>query len=333
MLGSPLPWPARSLLALLALAGCAELSLAGCSEHAEVIARETTGGGGQASGGGDGGTGASASGGQAGGDTGPSPPRFGVPRPLDDINDPVAKDQDPTLTEDELEIFFFSDRGGNSDLWRATRTSTDAAWEAPTAVTELNSGDIEQGPAVSRDGLRLWFSSSRDPVGVFVAARPSRTEPFGAPEPIAIAADSGGTVIAPSLDQAELRMAVSIGTGDSRDLFELVRASHLGTWGAPAPLTGIASENAESTPYLIDDGRELLFHSGRSGAGDLYWAYREAAGLPIVRLEPLSDINGPTAFDSHPHLTVSRRQVYFGSDRSGGTDLYVADSTQTAAGP
>lgn len=166
-------------------------------------------------------------------------------------------------------------------------------------------------------------------MGAYFAERPSRDEAFGAPEPIIISApDSDGFVIAPSVDASELRMAVSIGESTTRDLYELVRPSRSGSWGEAAPLSGVNSDHADSTPFLIDDGREMLFHSGRLGAGDLFWAYREAPGLDFTHVEPLPDVNDSVAFESHPHLTADRRWLYFGSDRGGNTDIYVAESRQ-----
>ena len=194
-------------------------------------------------------------------------------------------------------------------------------------MTELNSEDTEQNPAISRDGLRIWFSSSREPPGLYFATRAHRDEPFAAPEPIAIdVGDTTGFVIAPSVDVAELRMAISLGVSDSRDLYEVVRPSLTASWGDPALLSGVNTDRAESTPFLIDDGRELLFHSGRSGAGDLFWAYRESPGLPAVHIEPLSEVNDPVGFDSHPHMTSNRARLYFGSDRGGNTDIYMAEA-------
>ncbi len=311
-----------------ALIGCIALSLVGgaCEEHGEVIARELTGDAGAHSGG-EAGT----HGGEAGASTGGAPeverPQFASPAPLDALNDPDAKDQDPTLTDDELEIFFFSDRSGNEDIWRATRESVDVAWDPPVLVPELNSDKLDQNPAISRDGLRIWFSSSREPPGIYQASRPNREEPFGAPELIPIdSGDPDDFVIAPSVDLTELRMAVSIGTGASRDLYELARPSLTGSWGPPALLPGVNGTNAESTPFLIDDGREFLFISGRSGGGDLYWAYRASPGLPVTRVEPLTEVNDPVAFESHPHLTSDRARLYFGSDRGGNTDIYVAET-------
>lgn len=317
-----------------ALIGCTAQSLMGwgCGDRGEVIARERsvetpTGGDSGAPSGGDTGT----DGGQAGTSGGGAPtiqrPQFALPSPVVALNDPQAKDQDPSLTDDELEIFFFSDRGGDEDIWRATRSSLVADWNPPVSVPELNSDKLDQNPAISRDGLRIWFSSSREPPGIYFASRPSRDDAFGVPELIPI--DTGNPddfVIAPSVDVTELRMALSSGTGATRDLYEVVRPSLTGTWGAPALLSGANGTNAESSPYLIDDGREFLFISGRSGGGDLYWGYRESLALPAMQVEPLTELNDPVAFESHPHITSNRARVYFGSDRGGNTDIYVAET-------
>lgn len=306
------------------LSACTVIALLGCGEQAEIIAHERA----PAVGGASNSGGAPGSGGGEGGENGlASAPRFSAPLPVTALNDPSAKDQDPTLTEDQLEIFFFSDRGGNADIWKSTREDLAAPWEPPVIVTELNSPEIEQNPTISRDGLRIWFYSRRDPLGLYFSERPSRSEPFGEVVPLIVTApDSDGFPIAPSLDTMELRMAVSIGEGDTRDLYEMVRPSLNGSWGEAARLSGVNSDRADSTPYLIDEGRELLFHSGRSGQGDLYWAYRQAPGLAFTHVEPLDDINDPMAFDSYPHLTTDRKWLYFGSDRGGVTDLYVAEA-------
>ncbi|HSC86528.1 MAG TPA: hypothetical protein VLC09_04630 [Polyangiaceae bacterium] len=245
-----------------------------------------------------------------------------------ELNDPLAKDQDPTLTADELEIFFFSDRSGNEDIWKAKRASVDAQWDPPEPVPELNSDKLDQNPAISRDGLRIWFSSSRTPRGIYFASRANRDASFGAPELIPIdSGDATDFIIAPSVDISELRMAISIGSGASRDLYEVVRPSLTASWGPPSLMPGDANgTNAESTPFLIDDGRELLFISGRSGGGDIFWAHRESLGLPTSRVEAITEVNDPAAFESHPHLTSTRARLYFGSTRGGSTDIYMAEA-------
>src|SRR5256885_8673503 len=91
-----------------------------------------------------------------------------------------CQDQTPTLSKDELSMYFLSDRPGglgnlvsttgcmdNNDLWVAQRSSTDGAWE--TAVNlgpTINTARNEAGPALSPDGHLLFFSSDRATTGI-----------------------------------------------------------------------------------------------------------------------------------------------------------------------
>ena len=89
---------------------------------------------------------------------GPRAP-FGTPVLVAELADPNADDEDPTFTEDLLELYFMSDRGGNADIWRSLRAATDDRWGTPTRIVELSSTEIDQTPSVSLDGLTLWFTS------------------------------------------------------------------------------------------------------------------------------------------------------------------------------
>jgi hypothetical protein len=252
-------------------------------------------------------------------------PRFYPPTAISELNDPDAKDQDPTLTADLLEIFFFSDRLGGADIWTSRRTATHARWTEPRLVSELSSEDLDMNPWISRDGLHIWFYSSREPIGIWTATRARRDVPFSAPLPVPITVpEITDLAIGPSLDPGLLRMAISIGLEDSRDIYEVVRPSWDSEWGAPAKVAGLSGDAADSTPFLVDDGREILLASGRTGQGDLFWAYRPELGAAVEQVVALDDLNDPEAFESHPHWAVDRSEIYFGSDRSGGTDLFVA---------
>ena len=174
--------------------------------------------------------------------------------------------------------------------------------------------------------LRMWFYSRREPLGIWYSERTTRDDPWTAPVPVAIAG-SEGAVIAPGVDATELRLAVSLGESDARDIHETVRSSPEDAWGELAPVVGVNSDVADSTPFLVDDGRELLLSSGRSGGGDLFWAYRETLNAPVELVLPVTELNDPSAFESHPYLSVDRRTVFFGSNRSGGTDIYSASAS------
>lgn len=80
------------------------------------------------------------------------------------IND-VAIDRQPTLSRDELALFFASDRTGGlgrSDIFVATRAGTTDAFAGVTWLGPAVNGPADDVPAwVSNDGCVLYFSSDR----------------------------------------------------------------------------------------------------------------------------------------------------------------------------
>src|SRR5688572_27718917 len=69
-----------------------------------------------------------------------------------------VSEDDPSLTADELEIFFNVGTGIGGEVYTATRESRADAWSPPMPVAELNSSALDFTPFVSRDGLTLYLS-------------------------------------------------------------------------------------------------------------------------------------------------------------------------------
>src|SRR5688572_9556243 len=65
-----------------------------------------------------------------------------------------AVNDDPTLTADQLEVYFNS--AGN--IYTSTRASMNDAWGAPQPLSAVNTAESENTPEVSADGLELFFS-------------------------------------------------------------------------------------------------------------------------------------------------------------------------------
>jgi hypothetical protein len=89
-----------------------------------------------------------------------------------------GRDDNPTLREDGLELFFSSDRAGSQayDVYRATRPATDQPFEAPVRVPELSSARDDIGTRLSRDGRRMYLAydsvrSGGQNAGIYVATR------------------------------------------------------------------------------------------------------------------------------------------------------------------
>src|SRR2546430_4014017 len=108
-----------------------------------------------------------------------------------------CQDQTPTMSKDELSLYFLSDRPGgfgnlvsttgcmdNFDLWVAQRSSPDGPWEtAANLGPTINTGRNEAGPALSPDGHLLFFSSDRATTGIlhdiYVSRRADPKDDFG----------------------------------------------------------------------------------------------------------------------------------------------------------
>ena len=70
-------------------------------------------------------------------------------------------ESNPSLSADERTILFASNRGGDFDLYVATRPDRTAAFEAPRAVSTLNGPTDESEVFLRDDGCEVFFTSER----------------------------------------------------------------------------------------------------------------------------------------------------------------------------
>lgn len=88
---------------------------------------------------------------------------FGQVERVSELNS-TSNEGRPDVRHDGLEIYFNSARPGLgvSDIWVATRGSTAEPWSAPELAAGINTSFAENVPALSWDGLTLYFSSTRN---------------------------------------------------------------------------------------------------------------------------------------------------------------------------
>jgi hypothetical protein len=201
----------------------------------------------------------------------PSGP-FGAPTVIDVGTSMV---DDPVMTQDRLTLYVAS--GSPQQLYRATRTTTAAAFPALAEVTELSGGSFSAGPSLTLDQRTIVFSSVRAPAtseDLFIAHRANPTDPFDPPARIAELATSK-IECCPSVlrDGDELAFA-----SDASGAKHIMAASAVGgVFGAPASLGLAAATGDEGGPTLTSDGRTIVFASSRAGGTggyDLYVADR-----------------------------------------------------------
>jgi hypothetical protein len=97
-------------------------------------------------------------------------------------------EQFPAITASGLRMVFASSRTGSigaEDVWEVTRASRADPWGAPTHLPELATPQNDGAPAISSNGLEIFFVSDRGGgpgmLDVFTARRSSVTEPFSTP--------------------------------------------------------------------------------------------------------------------------------------------------------
>lgn len=268
---------------------------------------EGVSGGGTAGAGGDGGQAASGGGGSGG--TPPLGP-FGPPQLVTALADPSDND-DPTFTADLLELYFNSNRGDGSEIWRSTRSSPEEQWGPPELVPELGTGTNCE---VSPDGLTLYFARNAGMTGndIFVSTRGGRGDAWSDPVRVDELASSSGDGPASVSPDGSLLVYYSTKGGGAglTDLYYATRASPSSTWEDQGPLLGVNTGFHDTQAWLSPDGLTLYFDSDRLGSTDLFVATRPStatAFAPAVAVAELST----TGDDSDASLSPDMTYVMF----------------------
>jgi len=265
-----------------------------------------------------------------GGGGGEAPLTPDEPRLVDALANELARDTDPSFTEDGTELFFMSDRTGGKEIWRSQRAHPGDAWRAPELVTELNSPGGDENPCVSNDGLTIWFFTDRDRAlgSQWRSRRSARTEPWSPPEPVPeLAFGEGSSDVAVAVDPGEtLFILNSKPTGPPPyRLYELTRETIDDPLGPPELMTDVVSAENEYDPDLVQDGLVLAFESWRGEAGgpQIYWTRRTERDAPFNTPEPVPALVSDN-WNSAPAFSEDLRYVLFSSDRSGNSEIYEA---------
>ncbi len=234
----------------------------------------------------------------------------------------------PSLMNNELMIVFqrtVGPEGGS--LMLATRSSIDAPFGEPKELTALAQGLVGvQQPTMTADGLLLFFIGVSGSNGrLFTASRVSPAGEF-TNRRAADELDTNGSESFPALtpNGEELWFSSQPGVDVDRRFFRSVRDS-IGDYGTPSRVTELAAK-AEAGVAFSADGLTVFFGSERAGGAgevDIWTAKRPALGAPFGAASVVSELN--SAVSDYPGwLSADGCRLYFGSDRSGGGDLFVA---------
>lgn len=250
-----------------------------------------------------------------------------------------ADDENPTLTDDMLQVYFNSERDGGaegSDVWYAERSSLDEPFGEPRPLGGFGDDGSDSSPAVSGDGLTLWLAYTPDTddattdVRMVVRAEPSEAEwqgPFAVeglntvnderPRPLG----QGGLVM-------PLSRRVEV-AGDTVWQTLLARREGETSFAEPVLLSELAEPDVNVVDgFLSQDGLTLVFkYEPPGGDGDLYWTKRTSVDEPFVGATAVPGVDLNTDSDERdPWLSPDGSVLYFASDRDGeALDIYRAE--------
>jgi Tol biopolymer transport system component len=266
------------------------------------------------------------------GDAGVALGAFSAPIRLANVN-ASAKDDDPTLTGDMLEIYFDSARPGGAgvsggDVWVARRASTAETFGTPTLVTELASPNDDTTPKISPDGLVLYFASDRAGTGdrdLFVTTRPDRVSPWAAPQRIVeLASSSDDNGAMETADRLHLVFASS--RGGSEDLFEATRTAVGQPWGNVTKLVNLSTAAVSEDQHWINANATVIYFTADLPGSDglaIWMATRATPAGDFGAPQRIVELDAPLE-DADPWLSSDLRTIVFMSGRGGDEDIYVA---------
>ena len=217
-----------------------------------------------------------------------------------------------------------------------------SSWSTPVSLgATINSSFQDFGPAVSKDGLSLYFNSNR-PGGfggqdIWVSQRTSEHDAWGAPLNLGFVINTASNDSVPSLSRDGHWLFFSSnrpgGFGD-QDLWAAHRTDVHDdfAWEPPFNLgERVNSAFFDAGASFLENGEAgapLLFFTsdrpGGPGAFDIYMSVLEPNGVfgPATLVAELSG----AASDQRPSVRFDGLEIFFHSNRPGsaGTDLWVS---------
>lgn len=263
------------------------------------------------------------------------PPTCGTitPEPITELNSNV-NDGTPEISADGLTIYFMSSRAGGAggpDIWYATRPRIDAPFGAPINLAEVNSAAGERGPAISADGLTIYFTSDRTGgaggADIWFATRADTGSTFHTPLNLA-EINTAGLEGAPDITSDDLALYfTSDRNGPDDDIWVATRSSVSASFGEPVEVAELNSSYSESAPSLTSDGLTIFFDSYMTGSADIFYATRAAADQPFGAVYYAAQVNTELC-EGSPGISADGTVLYFNHgdcDNGDTTDIYTVD--------
>ena len=216
-------------------------------------------------------------------DTGNS---FGTPSNLGATINSTALDTGPSITGNDVALFFSSTRSGTGaqggfDIWVSVSSG------APGNVSSINSTFNDVAPDIHSSGLAMVFHSNRANNGkndLYVTKRTAIGSPWGTPFSLATASDTDSNDVGATVSSDGLSLYFAsdrdggIGESGTYDMYVSTRLNTESSFGAAVNLgAGINSIYDDMGPSISSDGSTLYFDSNRDGGFGGFDVYQSTA--------------------------------------------------------
>jgi hypothetical protein len=223
-------------------------------------------------------------------------------------------------------------------------------WSAPVNLGPIvNSSANDAGAFISKDGLSLYFGSTRPGgygvIDIYVSQRASRDAPWEPPQNLGPTINTSCSEQTPTLsvDGHWLYFARDCGGFGGQDLFVSRRHNKRDDFGWQLPVnlgSGVNSTANESCPALFEDDESgiitLYFNSDRllKSYEDIYVSMLQEDETfgPAVLVEELNDPD-PKIRDVRPSIWKDGLMMFLDSNRLGtlgGQDLFFSTRGSTS---
>lgn len=235
-----------------------------------------------------------------------------------------SEESNPSLTPDELTMYFSSNRVGGQQraLWMTTRVSRADDFGPPTLVSELDSAVDDRDPEIADDGLTIYWASTRmGNENLFFATRSAVTAPFVDQGMLSITGNGATTNLTPAVTADELTLLFG---QNGLEIALATRPNRTSSFTFQRLLSEVNAPQSDVAPAMSDDGLELFFDSYRTGPDVIYRAERASTSDPFSAPIALTALDPGGLGAGSPELSTDGRTLYY--DRNDGTsiDIYAA---------